>query len=55
MPEIRLTYWWNGHVPGDVVDVDETTARTLSVISVPASESEPEPPKDKKSAKKSDD
>jgi hypothetical protein len=36
MPEIRLTYWWNGHEPGDVVDVDEVTARNLlSAIAEP--------------------
>jgi len=53
MPEIRLTYWWKGHAPGDVVDVDETTARTLSVISEPVTDAEP--PREKKPAKKSDD
>ncbi|WP_168214390.1 hypothetical protein [Amycolatopsis sp. BJA-103] len=29
MPRIRLTYWWNGHAPGDVVDVDDQVAVTL--------------------------
>jgi hypothetical protein len=29
MPEIRLTYWWNDRAPGDVVEVDEVTARAL--------------------------
>ncbi|MFI7115202.1 hypothetical protein [Amycolatopsis sp. NPDC049868] len=29
MPRIRLTYWWDGHAPGDVVDVDDQVAVTL--------------------------
>ena len=29
MLKIRLTYWWNGHQPNDVVEVDDVTARTL--------------------------
>jgi hypothetical protein len=42
MPQIRLTYWWNGHEPGDVVEVDEVTARTLlSVIAEPVGDDEP--------------
>jgi hypothetical protein len=39
--KIQLTYWWNGHGPGDVVDVDEPTARgLLGVIARPAEDSE---------------
>jgi hypothetical protein len=39
--KIQLTYWWNGHEPGDVVDVDEPTARgLLGVIARPAEDSE---------------
>ncbi|MDH6433153.1 hypothetical protein M2158_001630 [Streptomyces sp. SAI-144] len=41
MQKIQLTYWWNGHGPGDVVDVDEPTARgLLGVIARPAEDSE---------------
>lgn len=41
MPQIRLTYWWSGHEPGDVVEVDEVTARTLlSAIAEPVSDAE---------------
>ncbi|MET9792809.1 hypothetical protein ACFW93_18120 [Streptomyces canus] len=41
MQKIQLTYWWNGHEPGDVVDVDEPTARgLLGVIARPAEDSE---------------
>lgn len=29
MPKIRLTYWWDGHAPGDEVEVDPDTARSL--------------------------
>jgi hypothetical protein len=37
MPEIRLTYWWRDHEPGDVVTVDDETARLLlASIAVPA-------------------
>ena len=32
MPKIRLTYWWNGHQPNDVVEVDDVTARTLLAV-----------------------
>lgn len=42
MPQIRLTYWWSGHEPGDVVEVDEVTARTLlSAIAKPVKDAEP--------------
>jgi hypothetical protein len=42
--KVELTYWWNGHEPGDVVEVDDPTARgVLGVIARPAPESEPEP------------
>jgi hypothetical protein len=35
--KIQLTYWWNGHEPGDVVDVDDLAARELlGVIARPA-------------------
>jgi hypothetical protein len=38
--KIQLTYWWNGHEPGDVVDVDDQTARgLLDVIARPAEHS----------------
>ncbi|MET8076256.1 hypothetical protein [Streptomyces sp. NPDC005303] len=41
MQKIQLTYWWNGHEPGDVVDVDDPTARgLLDVIARPAEDSE---------------
>jgi hypothetical protein len=44
MPRIRLTYWWDGHAPGDVVDADaETAAKLLGKIAVDASDSEKEP------------
>lgn len=44
MQKVQLTYWWNGHEPGDVVEVDDSTAReVLGVIAHPAPESEPEP------------
>ncbi|MFG3290485.1 hypothetical protein ACGF3G_16980 [Streptomyces sp. NPDC048179] len=44
MQKIQLTYWWNGHEPGDVVEVDDPTAReALGVIARPAPEPEPEP------------
>ncbi|MFF4033327.1 hypothetical protein ACFYZ2_26860 [Streptomyces sviceus] len=37
MQKIQLTYWWNGHEPGDVVDVDDPAARELlGVIARPA-------------------
>ncbi|MGW0422605.1 hypothetical protein [Streptomyces sp. NPDC003015] len=40
MRKIQLTYWWNGHEPGDVVDVDDQTARgLLDVIARPAEDS----------------
>ena len=29
MPKILLTYWWNGHEPGDTVETDDQTAREL--------------------------
>ena len=29
MPRIRLTYWWDGNDPGDVLTVDEETATQL--------------------------
>ncbi|MFF1307567.1 hypothetical protein [Streptomyces sp. NPDC058307] len=41
MQKIQLTYWWNGHEPGDVVDVDDETARgLLDVIARSAEASE---------------
>lgn len=44
MQKIQLTYWWNGHEPGDVVEVDDPTARgVLGVIARPAPEPAPEP------------
>ncbi|WP_410665922.1 hypothetical protein [Amycolatopsis sp. lyj-84] len=44
MPRIRLTYWWNGHAPGDVVDVDDQVAVTLvGRIAVHAEETDGEP------------
>ena len=44
MQKIQLTYGWNGHEPGDVVEVDDPTARgVLGVIAMPAPETEPEP------------
>ena len=37
MQKIQLTYWWNGHEPGDVVDVEDADARELlGVIARPA-------------------
>ncbi|MFI1355404.1 hypothetical protein ACH4TV_17805 [Streptomyces sp. NPDC020898] len=37
MPRIQLTYWWSGHEPGDIVEVDDETAReVLGVIARPA-------------------
>lgn len=43
MQKIQLTYWWNGHEPGDVVEVDDATARgVLGVIARPAPEAEVE-------------
>jgi hypothetical protein len=40
---IKLTYWWNGHEPGDVVELDDATARdVLGVIALPAPESDAE-------------
>ncbi|MFJ6393482.1 hypothetical protein ACIQJT_38510 [Streptomyces sp. NPDC091972] len=37
MQKIQLTYWWDGHEPGDVVDVDDPIARELlGVIARPA-------------------
>jgi hypothetical protein len=54
MPEIRLTYWWNGHEPGDVVEVDEVTARTLlSAIAEPVQTEKPQ--QSRKTAEKPDD
>jgi hypothetical protein len=42
--KIQLTYWWNGHEPGEVVEVDDATAReVLGVIARPAPEPEPKP------------
>ncbi|MCE7001804.1 hypothetical protein LWC34_02955 [Kibdelosporangium philippinense] len=39
MPRIRLTYWWDGHAPGAVVDVDDQVATTLiGRIAVPATD-----------------
>jgi len=53
MPEIRLTYWWNGHEPGEVVEVDEVTARTLlSAIAKPV---KPEEAPARKTAEKAQD
>ncbi|MGW1714084.1 hypothetical protein [Streptomyces sp. NPDC002156] len=51
MPRILLTYWWSGHEPGDIVDVDDQTARgILGVIARPVEDEdedtadvEPEP------------
>ncbi|MEU1166768.1 hypothetical protein ACIPX0_25500 [Streptomyces sp. NPDC090075] len=44
MQKIQLTYWWNGHEPGDVVEVDDPTARgALGVIARPVPEAEPDP------------
>ena len=53
MPRILLTYWWNGHEPGDIVETDDQTAReVLGVIARPVEDapkavdvpnSEPEP------------
>jgi len=51
VPKILLTYWWNGHEPGDVVETDDQTAREiLGVVARPVEESpedvdapEPEP------------
>ncbi|MFD4526417.1 hypothetical protein ACFWP7_21310 [Streptomyces sp. NPDC058470] len=44
MQRIQLTYWWNGHEPGDVVELDDATAReVLGVIALPAPESDAEP------------
>ncbi|MFF7054290.1 hypothetical protein ACFY94_38630 [Streptomyces griseorubiginosus] len=41
MQKIQLTYWWNGHEPGDVVDVDDLAARELlGVIARPAESDE---------------
>ncbi|WP_328441384.1 hypothetical protein OHA71_39545 [Streptomyces sp. NBC_00444] len=43
MQKIQLTYWWNGHEPGDVVEVDDPTARgVLGVIARPVPETEAE-------------
>ncbi|WP_328367364.1 hypothetical protein OG800_39350 [Streptomyces sp. NBC_00445] len=43
MQKIQLTYWWNGHEPGDVVEVDDPTARgVLDVIARPVPETEAE-------------
>jgi len=43
VPRILLTYWWNGHEPGDIVDVDDQTARgVLGVIARPAPPAEDE-------------
>lgn len=37
MPRILLTYWWNGHEPGDIVETDDQTAReVIGVIARPA-------------------
>lgn len=39
MPKILLTYWWNGHAPGDTVETDDQTAReVLGVIARPVEE-----------------
>ncbi|MFJ2830884.1 hypothetical protein ACIPC1_25520 [Streptomyces sp. NPDC087263] len=47
MQRIQLTYWWNGHEPGDVVELDDATAReVLGVIALPAPESDAEPDAD---------
>lgn len=47
MQKIQLTYWWNGHEPGDVVEVDDSTARgVLGVIARPVSEAEAEAERD---------
>jgi hypothetical protein len=47
MPKIRLTYWWNGHQPGDIVEVDDVTARTLlgTIAVAVADERDPQPRK----------
>lgn len=29
MPRIRLAHWHDGHAPGDVITVDDDTARAL--------------------------
>ena len=54
MQKIQLTYWWNGHEPGDVVEVDDPTARgVLGVIARPAPEPAPEPePEDEPDAER---
>lgn len=40
MPRIRLTYWWDGHAPGDVVEVEDEVATTLlGKIAVTATDS----------------
>ncbi|WP_198655398.1 hypothetical protein [Streptomyces geranii] len=49
MPRILLTYWWNGHEPGDIVETDDQTAREIvgvlarPVEDTPEAEREPEP------------
>jgi len=56
MPEIRLTYWWNGHEPGDVVEVDEVTARTLlSAIAEPVKAEKAEKAQPRKTGEKAGD
>lgn len=44
MQKVQLTYWWNGHEPGDVVEVDSATAReVLGVIAIALPEPDAEP------------
>jgi hypothetical protein len=42
---VLLTYWWSGHEPGDVVEVDDPTARELlGVLAQPHSAEEEQQP-----------
>lgn len=47
MPRIRLAHWHDGHAPGDVITVDDDTARALQqdgrVNAVLPDEPEPAP------------
>jgi hypothetical protein len=45
MPKLKLTYWWDGHGPDEVVEVDEVTARAIAAITTPVKDEKPQKPR----------
>ena len=42
MPNILLTYWWNGHEPGEIVETDDQTAREILGVIAQSAQDAPE-------------